>query len=393
VRSAFRHDPRKAVLTLIENASAVRWHTEPTVCGHQRLRHRIKGSNNTIEVPVVATPAVVAGEGVVFASYDGWVRYYTPDLQMVRWEHRLDGPVYASLVLDTRRKTVIATTTNGTLTCFSLDGVVMWSTAVEAPIYATPAVADELDILGVAAFGSRGLGVHLASGKLLYDFRLPRPWHVAVGGLAASRDPYASPAVTPEGAMLFGCAEHVVCLAPDGTERWRFDAGAAVRASPAMIESTGEVAVCTVSGACHFLSATTGVPIASISLGGKITASPAVSGSMLVVGVDDGRVFGLDVSTHTAAWTRPEGTPRDHSSFTVLPTGDLIATTSRGNIQCYRRDDGQFLWETSQLLGLGNHRPEMDITPIASADGCMYGASYTGELYYFRFRVDARESF
>ncbi|WP_324198891.1 outer membrane protein assembly factor BamB family protein [Nocardia amamiensis] len=321
------------------------------------------------------------------------MRYYTPDLQIVRWEHRLDGPVYASLVLDTRRKAVLAATTNGTLTCFSLDGAVVWRTTVPGPIYATPAVADELDTLGVATFGSRGLGVDLASGQLLYDFQLPRPWHAAVGGLAAQRDPYASPAITLEGAMVFGCAEHAVCLAPDGTERWHFDAGAAVRASPVVIESTGEVAVCTVSGACHFLSAATGVRVASLSLGGKITASPAVSDSRLVIGIDDGRVFGIDVSTHKTAWTRPEGTPRDHSSFTVLPTGDFIATTSRGNIQGFRRDDGQFLWETSQLLGLGNHRREMDITPIASADGSMYGASYTGELYYFRFRNDAGESY
>jgi len=69
-----------------------------------------------------------------------------------------------------------------------------------------------------------------------------------------------------------------------------------------------------------------------------------------------------------------------------MPDGNLIATSSRGNIIGRRRDDGGFLWETSQRLGLPDHDPAMDITPMAGPDGSMYCGSYSGVIYHFRFQ-------
>ena len=261
----------------------------------------------------------------------------------------------------------------------------MWHADTGVQLYATPTVLPGSDVLVLAGFGSRCLGLELATGRQVFDRELPRPWHAAIGGSAAHRDPYASPAATADGTVVLGCAEHLLCLAPDGSELWRRELGAAVRSSPAAVHAVGEVAACSVDGTCHFLDARTGADRAQIDLGAKIVASPAVSGDILVVGTCDDEVVGIEVRRHQVAW-RATGAPRDHTSFSVLPSGDFVATTTSGDAVARRRDDGRFLWRTSQLLGLGEHDPAMDVTPIAGSDGSMYCASYSGVLYHFRFR-------
>lgn len=382
---AFRHDPVKAVLDLKPGTGAPQWEREPAVCGYRRLYHDSSSAGRAIPVPVSASPAVVTGVGAVAASFDGWVRLFDRDLTTVYWERRLDSPVYSSLVVDQERRTVLVAATSGRVACFDLRGQTVWHTDTGVQLYATPTVLPESGVLVLAGFGSRCLGLELATGRQLFDRELPRPWHAAIGGSAAHRDPYASPVATAEGNVVLGCAEHVLCLAADGSQLWRRELGSAVRASPAALHAVGEVAVCSVDGICHFMDARTGADRGQVGLGAKIVASPAVSGDILIVGTCDDEVVGIDVRRHQPAW-RATGSPRDHTSFSVLPSGDFMATTTSGNAVGRGRDDGRFLWQTSQLLGLGEHDPAMDVTPVAGSDGSMYCASYTGVLYHFRFR-------
>jgi hypothetical protein len=80
------------------------------------------------------------------------------------------------------------------------------------------------------------------------------------------------------------------------------------------------------------------------------------------------------------------GATRSYTSFSVLPSGDFVAVAEQGDAVCLGREDGAFRWQTSQVLGLPEHEPAMDVTPIAAADGRMYGASYEGDVYTFLFR-------
>jgi outer membrane protein assembly factor BamB len=244
----------------------------------------------------------------------------------------------------------------------------------------------------IAAFRSCCVGLQLETGERLFHLRVPEPWHASVGGAASYRDPYASPAITAEGAAILCCAEHVLCLAADGSELWRHDAGHSIKASPVALQDTAEVAVCTVDGRCIFLDSRSGRLVAETFLDGKIIGSPALSGDMLAVGTQCDEVTALHVRTHQIAWKSRQGAPRSYTSFSILPDGNFIATASRGNVVCLRREDGRFLWESSQVLGLPDHEPAMDITPVAGPDGSLYCASYTGVLYYFRFRPNHLES-
>jgi outer membrane protein assembly factor BamB len=388
---AFRHDPVKSVLRG-GAGHGCHWEREPIVCGYQVLTFDHPHGGPPLQVPVSATPAVVTGVGVVVASDDGFVRLFPRGLGKHFWQRKLNSAVYASLVVDAGRERVVVPATNGRVTCLDLRGTVAWSTDVGAPVFATPTVVPDADLLVVAAFQGRCVGLDLATGVERFQVALPAPWHAAHGGSASHRDPYASPAVTAEGNVVVCCAEHVVCLGPDGAEVWRRGVGTGIKASPVALHRTGEVAVCPVDGRCLFLDARTGEVRHQVFLDGKIVGSPAVSGTILAVGVASGHTYGLDIRAREVRWTAGQGAPRAYTSYSVLPTGDFIVTAERGNVVSLRRDDGRFQWETSQVMGVPHHDPTMDVTPVAAPDGRMYCASYSGVVYEFRFQPgDERE--
>lgn len=384
--SAFRHDPRKSVLARgAGHSGPYRWDIEPALCGYRQFRHTPAGKP-PVAVPVCASPVAVTGVGPVFATYDGRVRLYDCLLEKTFWEHRVDSPVYASLTVDAKRQQILVAATSGLVEALDLRGRTVWSVRVDGPIYATPTILPIADVLVVAAFTSRCVGLRLDTGAEVFSRAMPVPWHTEHRGSAAHRDPYASPVVLDTGDVAVGCAEHIVCLTPDGDERWRRDIGASVRSSPVSIQREATVAVAAVNGRCTFLDIRTGAERGSVDLGGKVTGSPALSGPMLAIGTQHGVAFGIDVREHTIRWQTPGYAPRDHTSVTVTPGGEFVMTTTRGNAVGLDRDDGRFLWETSQLLGLADHDPTLDTTPVVATDGNMYCGSYSGVGYRFRFR-------
>jgi outer membrane protein assembly factor BamB len=382
--SAFRHDPSKNVLAT-GGVTGSQWTHEPALCGYRRFTYFNQARQQRIAVPVSSTPAAVANVGPIVASDDGYVRFFDPALTRYYWEHRLNSSVYASLVLDTGRKRFIVAATSGLVACFDLRGRPAWSLQFDAPVFATPAVLPDSDIVVFAAFSSRCFGVDLDSGQIRFSQDVPKPWSARFAGSAAHRDPYASPAGTAEGNVVLCCGETVLCLTAAGKELWRCDTGHSIKSSPVALHQTGEIAVCSVDGSCRFLDCATGTVTGEVFLGAKVTASPAVSGDVLAIGTVLGTALGLHVRTRTIQWTSTGGGPRDYTSFTITPAGDFVATAAGGNVVCLRRDDGRFLWETSQVLGLPDHEPAMNITPVISPDGSMYCASYSGFLYRFLF--------
>ncbi|WP_157902493.1 PQQ-binding-like beta-propeller repeat protein [Frankia sp. KB5] len=328
----------------------------------------------------------VSGVGAVIPAYDGTIRLCSRDLGKQFWQLRLDGPIYASPVVDHRRQCVAVATTTGTVASVNMRGRMSWTVEVGHPVFATPTVVPAEDLLVLALFESVCVGLDLGTGAERFRRRLPQPWSVRHGGSAAFRDPYASPVTTSSGTIVVACAEHVVGLTPDGSMKWELEVGHAVRASPVALHDRDEVVAVGADGRCRFMSADTGHLLGKVDLGGKVTASPAVSGGILAVGVAGGDVHGVDVASRSVRWTVPNQAPRDHTSFTVLPDGAFVATNGRGNIVALCADDGRFRWESSQLLGLAAHDPAIDTTPVVEPYGSMYSGSYSGVVYHHLFR-------
>lgn len=354
------------------------------MCGYRRLCRTI--GDNDVAVPICATPVAVSGVGVVVAAYDGTIRLCSRDLGKQFWQQRLDGPVYASPVVDHLRQRVVMATTTGTVASVNLRGHTSWIVAVGHPVFATPTVVPAADLLVLALFDSVCVALDLETGAQRFRRRLPEPWSGRHGGSAAFRDPYASPVATESGTLVVACAEHVVALATDGSTQWEIEVGHAMRASPVALQDCGEVAVVGVDGLCRFVASDTGHLLGEVDLGGKVTASPAVSGGILAVGIAGGDAHGIDVATRSVRWTAPLQAPRDHTSFSILPDGAFVATNARGNIVALDAGDGRFRWESSQLLGLAEHDPVIDTTPVVEPCGSMYSGSYSGMLYHHLFR-------
>ncbi len=387
VRVRFRHDPRRLVLAVREEGvSTFDWRTEPAIVGHSSLTHTRKNGEQ-ISVPICATPAIVADVGAVVASFDGFVRLHDPLLQKTYWGACLGSAIYAPVAVDPERPGFLVCCVDGTVARFGLKGELEWSTPLgDHPIYAAPLVMASGRTLVVATFRNRCFGLSLDTGSMRFDLALPKPWHTSIGGLNAWRDPYASPVAVTDSSFAVCCAECMLRVAIDGTVLWTIWTGCAVRASPVLVERTGEIFVVGVDGSCRFLNVESGHRRDGPNLGAKVVASPAISGGIVAIGTTTGAVSGLDAGSGTIAWTVWGFAPRDHSSFHVLPSGDFVVTSERGNAVALQASDGRFLWETDQRLGLSGHDPSMDITPVASHDGYMYCASYSGHVYSFRFR-------
>lgn len=383
--SAFRHDPSKSVFPARTSLS-YGWNEEPVVSAYRHFTVTTERIGKTIDVPISASPAVIPNVGAIIASDDGYVRFLDHSLKKVYWERRLNSSIYASLVIDASRRRVIVAATGGLIVCLDLKGTLIWHIDLGYPIFATPSIIEETGLLIVAVFHHRCFAIKLSDGEKIFEYDLPKPWHAALNFPATYRDPYASPVTLADGNAVICSGSHATCLSSSGQLVWSQNLGSAIKASPAAVSGGSNLAVCSVSGECIFLCGKTGAVLSTISLGSKITGSPAVSGNVLVTGTCADTVFGIDTDSRLVIWKAFQGTPRDYTSFSVLPDGNFISNCNRGNIICFNRKDGKFLWESSQVMGLIDHDPTMNISPIASTDGSLYCASYTGYIYRFQFR-------
>lgn len=384
--STFRHEPMKSLIGRKAINQSYLWRSEPAVTRLRRFRYDNKKLGRQIDVPISASPAVIEDVGVVVASDDGFVRFLSCDLSRIFWERRLSASIYASLVVDAVTGRVIVCDTSGLVCAFDLHGKLVWSQNLHHPIFATPAVNLAYDNLTIAAFGNMVFGLSLCAGEIKYQVGLPPPWYLEIGSSAASRNPYASPAATPTGETVCCSGSNVLMFSPSGREVWRASLDADIKSSPVVLPAETQAVVTDVSGRCHFLSLQSGETLATVSLGAKVVASGASSNRILALGGTTGRVWGLDCGTRRIAWTSEFGAPSEYGSITLTPLGDFVATTAAGNCVCLAADDGRFLWETSQVMGLPDQGTRMEITPVIDRAGRMYGAGYDGSLFQFSFR-------
>lgn len=387
----FRHDPVRMVLPC-KSGPKVDWSSEPIVRNYRILTYFNKTLGRSVRVPVSATPVVVPNVGIIVASDDGFIRFFDSSLERIFWELRQLSPFYAPLLLSEGGSAVIVASTKGTVTSIDLKGTVNWVTPLPNPVFATPAIDFRHNLLVVPAFGGCVYGLDAPTGQVRWVRELPKPWGWSFRAASAAREPYASPVMVEDGNTILCCGEHIVSISDCGDELWHLNIGHTVKASPLRIPNSDIVVLCAVDGVARFINVKSGEIIETIELGGKVVASPAISENIIAIGTMGGETAGLSTRERKIIWrTRIDG-PREYSSITVLPDGNFAFTGSRGNIVCVNRDDGRFMWETSQVLGLPDHEPTLDITPIASPTGSMFCASYSGFLYHFIFRPFTNEA-
>lgn len=362
------------------------WRVEPALAGYARLEHRNKTNGNIIPVPVCATPAVLPGVGVMVAGYDGTVRLFDQLFEKAYWVRQLTAPIYAPLLCLPGGDQVVTADISGNVTCFSLRGDVIWTCTLDKPVYPAMEILRESGRIFVCCFDGEMTVLDSESGGIVAQASLPRPWFAERAPKAGHRDPYASPIQVGPDRVLVSAADTVTAFDGEGEVLWRYVGTAQFRASPTACLTHSTIMTMSIDGVCSLLEANNGKLISTVELGDKIVASAASSNAIAAIGTASGSVYGIDMLTGLQTWRQSHGSPFDHTGFSLLPDGCFICTNARGNVVARDFTEGRFLWESSQLIGLTDHPPRIDITPICSPNGLMYAGSYDGALYAFVFQ-------
>jgi outer membrane protein assembly factor BamB len=197
-----------------------------------------------------------------------------------------------------------------------------------------------------------------------------RVWRYQINATAGAAN-YSSPAIGPDGTIYVGSQDDFVyAVNPDGTLKWRFLTGDAVRSSPA-IAADGTIYVGSYDNRLYALNPN-GTLEWSFLTGGNVSSSPAIAADGTVIfGSADNSIYALNPDS-TLRWSYATGgsvnsSPSIASDSTIYCGSDdnyLYALTPAGTLK-WRYSVG------SDVAG----------SPAIAADGTVYFGSLDGGLY------------
>lgn len=273
------------------------------------------------------------------------------------WRFQAPGTVRSSPAVTAER--VYVGSGDGSL--FALDratGRELWRYDAGDPVTSSPAVSD-----GVVVITTRNGGVHAVStsGDRLWSAaptsQLPLPWG------REGWDYYASSPLILDGRTVVATPDGMVRSLDlrTGRERWRYEAGARIRSSPAAASGVngGLVVVGDDAGVVHGLRlrdgtrawrhATEGAGHDSEAFGfdrTSVQASPAIAGRRVFVGSRDGGLYALDLGSGERLWRVDYGSPWVISSAAVGGGRVYIASSDGHFVQAVEAATGAEVWRT-----------------------------------------------
>jgi len=362
------------------------WDFEPIVSNYKKITYQNQTMNKEFNVPISATPIIVPGHGVIVCSDEGYIRFFKEDFSEIFWELRAKEDIYSTPIFDSPGFAFIVSTSKGNIFKIDLNGNILWHTNLKNPIYGVGKICYRTNNIYLSGFNQKGHILNNKTGKEKKRIDLPSPWYNNFPTVAGHRDPYAGPALTKEGNVLFTNGEFLTCVSSEGEILWKNNITHIVKSTPAVSFTRDLGILGNVRGEIILFRPETGEILKNIKTNAKIIHSPAISKDIAVIANELGEIFGIDLITCEIKWTYKLNSEMLYTSFTTLPNGNFIFNSKRGNIYCLGQKNGEFLWETSQVLGLEEHEPNMDTTPICGNNGLMYCTSYSGFVYQFRFK-------
>ena len=175
-------------------------------------------------------------------------------------------------------------------------------------------------------------------------------------------------------AVLFGADDGYLYHldATTGDLRWRFNAGAAIQATPVLYRD--RVYVGTLAGKFVALDRATGKVEWTHALNGSVYGPALVDSSLVIVGTTGGCITALNRMSGTPVWTTEIHAPINSG---ILGVGEYVyAGTLRKDLIALRRMTGEIVWQKT----LGGR---VKTTPVAGA-GCIYIAQDNRTIQAFR---------
>jgi outer membrane protein assembly factor BamB len=152
---------------------------------------------------------------------------------------------------------------------------------------------------------------------------------------------------------------------------WKFDGGAPVNASPAVVDDVayvadthGDVFAVDVRNAGLLWTTT-------LASGAEIGGSPAVDESLglLFVGADDGNLYAMSTRNGSLAWTASIG---GHLSAPVFSGGVLFVSSTSGKVVAVSESSGATLWTasfSSAILAPPSYNATADLLVVSCSGG------------------------
>lgn len=198
----------------------------------------------------------------------------------------------------------------------------------------------------------------------------------------------SSPAQDAAGTLYFGADDHLL-RAVGFNEHfkaalvyWTISASGPILTAPVIDLQTSSVYISDVTGHVYKVLFAQGLPDSGFKLAppvGPIHSSPALAGSRLYFGSDDGNLYAVDKLTGQVAWAFPTGaaivsSPAVATNGTQPPV--VVVGSNDGNVY-FVRDDGT---SPTQLIAFSIGSP-VGSSPAIGSDGTVYVGADDGRVY------------
>lgn len=304
---------------------------------------------------------VVAADWPVFrgtAAMTGMTDTKLPDPLVERWTFRCKDSVESAPAI-----------VGGVVYVASMDkhlyaidlatGKAKWKSALSGPTKASPAVRDGKVYVGDS--NGKLFCLNAADGKPVWTFEVE-------GMIGSGVNFYAD-------TVLVGSQDlPLYCVGPDGKKRWEFAIDGGSNGTPAVAE--GKVFASGCDSLMHVIDAVTGKEVGSVDLGGQAAGSTAIVGDRAYVGTMTNQVLALDWKQLKSVWQFEPRRRAQPFYASAAVTDSLVVIGSRDKkVYALDRSTGSEAWSfiTEGMV---------DASPVVAGNRVYVGALSSGGEFY-----------
>jgi len=188
-----------------------------------------------------------------------------------------NGSLYAS-PLATHWGIVCATLDGWLISLNGESGAAVWMLSLGQPLFTTPILSPDLDLLYVGCVSRTFYAVSARHGTVVWQFATAAPI-------------FSSPVLHGQNSVLFGCHDHHLYLldAASGRLIWKRELDSEIFASPDF-DASGRIVAATVQGSVYLIDSD-GEVLSSFKPGGHVFSSPLFISGRIMVGSRDNFLY------------------------------------------------------------------------------------------------------
>ncbi|MBM3157581.1 MAG: hypothetical protein FJ004_09915 [Chloroflexi bacterium] len=273
------------VLALNPDSGSRKWEWSPSVTQSAGFGACLGGGSGLVSGMSYETPTVWEGT-VYIAAYTGRVYAIDAASGVEKWSYDAESAIAGGVAIG--NDMVFVGSSNGKLSALDAQGgSLKWTFASHNRIWTTPVVAD-----GTVYFGSLDHYIYALNASDGTE-----KWKYETGGSVAS-----TPLIV-DGIVYVGSFDNKFYAidANEGTVLWVFE-GAGNWYWAEAIYGNGTIYTCALDSKVYALDSGNGALLWSFETDSLIKSSPVISGGLLVVASELGKVYGLDLTTGQGKW-------------------------------------------------------------------------------------------